>query len=648
MLIVLSIINFITQYTISQAMRILFIHADHMEYEVKDKTKDAQPIPDEQRRGKMEDALVCFISAEKKDESDLAGTAQSASKEIDDVANTVKTNRVVVYPYAHLSSSLAKPDIARKLFSLITQELASQGREVLDSPFGYYKSFKISCKGHPLSELSREIEVKGAEKEEVSEAVEAEEKLVSHWFILDPSGELSPLSIEQGKVSGYDFAANENLSKFASYEMAKSRVAKEEAPHTRLMRDLELLDYEPGSDPGNFRYYPKGRLMKSLMEDLTTRRVVEYGGMEIESPIMYDFEHPALKNYLNRFPARQYIIDTPNKKTFLRFSACFGQFLIAHDMTMSYRQLPMRLYELTRYSFRAEQRGELSGLRRLRTFTMPDCHAFCADMEQVRSEMLVRFDLAIKLLEEMGFTLPDDFEIGMRVTKDFWDTEREFVLEFAKRWKRPFLLEMWDRQFFYYNMKYELNFVDANDKAAALATDQIDTENAERFDIAYVDAEGDRKHPFILHLSPPGAVERIIYALLEKAHLDMKKGISPSYPLWLSPTQVRVVPVSEDQIGHCETLLSTFDGVRADLDDTNDSLSKKIRKAEKEWVPYIAVVGSQEVESGKLNVRLRTGKEQVEMTAEELRDRILSETKGKPFKPLSLPNLISMRPGFRG
>lgn len=628
-------------------MRILFIHADHMEYEVKEQTKDAQPILEEQRRGRMEEALVCFISAEEKDERDLDATARLTVREIEGVAKMVKTKRIVVYPYAHLSPSLAKPTPARKIFSHITKELQDDGYEVLSSPFGYYKSFKISCKGHPLSELSREIESVAVDKEEISKAIIAEEKLVSKWFILELSGRLSPLSIKDGKVTGFDFKGHDNLRKFAAYEMAKSREAKEESPHARLMRELELVDYEPGSDPGNFRYYPKGRLIKSLLEEITTRKIIEYGGMEIESPIMYDFEHPALKNYLHRFPARQYVIKTPNKKTFLRFSACFGQFLIAKDMTLSYKQMPLRIYELTRYSFRAEQHGELSGLRRLRSFTMPDCHALCTDMDQAKSEMLVRFDLALELMEEIGFAVPGDFEVGMRVTKDFWDKDKEHVMEMLKRWGKPVLLEMWDHQFFYFNMKYELNFVDASDKAAALTTDQIDTENAKRFDITYIDKEGNRQYPYILHLSPPGAVERIIYTLLEMASMDTKVGKVPSYPLWLSPTQVRLIPVSADQLEYCMNLLSKFDGIRVDMDDTDDSLNKKIRKAEKEWVPYIAVVGIKEVESGKLNVRMRTSREKVDMTVEELRESIQSETRGRPFQPLSLPKLISKRPGFR-
>ncbi|HKW43185.1 MAG TPA: threonine--tRNA ligase, partial [Thermoplasmata archaeon] len=531
-------------------MRVLFLHVDYLEYEVKQKALKSVPdLPQSKRRGRVEEALVCFITAEQRDESNPAAAAKAAAANIADVAGQVDAKRIALYPYAHLSSSLASPGPAQELLASLERELIARGFEVHASPFGYYKSFKVAVKGHPLSELSREIvaDAAAAVKEEISDAVKAEAKLVSLWHILEPSGALHPLSIRDGTVTGFNFQGRERLRRFATYEMAKSREVKEEPAHVRLMRDLELIDYEPGSDPGNLRYYPKGRLIKGLLEDLVGRRMQEYGAMEVESPVMYDFEHPALKSYLNRFPARQYVVQTPNKRAFLRFSACFGQFLIMKDMVISYKQLPLSLFELTRYSFRAEQRGELAGLRRLRAFTMPDCHALCADIEQAKAQLMIRFEVAWHLLEECGLSMPADFEVGMRVTESFWKRNKDFVTAYAKRWGKPILVEMWSEQFFYFAMKYEWNFVDANDKAAALTTDQIDTENANRFGITFADEKGKKRNPLILHLSPTGAVERIIYALLEKAAADLAAGRPPMFPVWLSPTQVRVVPVSADQ-----------------------------------------------------------------------------------------------------
>src|SRR5207247_7532266 len=125
---------------------------------------------------------------------------------------------------------------------------------------------------------------------------------------------------------------------------------------------------------------------------------------------------------------------------------------------------------------------------------------------------------------------------------------------------------------------------------------------------------GKKRHPLILHLSPSGAVERVLYALLERAAAAAKARKTAMLPVWLSPTQVRIVPVSADQLDYARTLLDRLPDVRADLDDSGDTLSKKIRTAEKEWVPYIAVIGKQEIDSGTLNVRVRETKEQTEMS----------------------------------
>ncbi len=627
-------------------MRILFIHADHMEYEALEKTKFAEEVPEDRLKGDFDEILVCFVSAEEADEADVALIASRAADEVQDVASQVKEKRILLYPYAHLSPSLAHPVKAQEILIALEEEARQRGLEVHRSPFGWYKAFDIACKGHPLSELSREISLEGAAAAE-SQAVSAERTLASHWYVLEPDGGLHSITLEDGDLAGYDFAEEPNLERFARYEMAKSREVKEEAPHIRLMQDLELVGYEPGSDPGNFRFYPKGRLVKALLEDFVSRRTVEYGAMELETPVMYDYDHPSLKAYLERFPARQYAVETPNKRAFLRFAACFGQFLMAHDMTISYKDLPVRIYEMTRYSFRAEQRGELSGLRRLRAFTMPDCHAFVADMEMAKEEMLRRWDLSHNLLTDLGFDLPADLEVGLRVTEETWEAHRPFVEALAHRWGRPVLLEVWEQQFFYFVLKYEWNFVDVLGKAAALNTDQIDVENAERYDITYVDPEGKPRHPLILHLSPSGAIERVLYALLEKAHYEIEAGEPPMFPVWLSPTQVRVVPVAEEQLPRALEVADALRAFRVDVDDTSDTLGKKVRRAEKEWIPYIAVVGRREAEAGTVNIRVRRPPEKVEMTLDELRERLTQDVEGMPFKPLPLPRKLSRRPVIR-
>lgn len=484
----------------------------------------------------------------------------------------------------------------------------------------------------------------GEKKQEiVSEALKAEEKLRSRWYILDMDGELKP-------IDEFDFTGHDNLRKFAGYEVEKDRTVDREPPHATLMRSLELVDYEPASDPGNLRFYPKGRMIKGLLEEYVSARVQAYGGMEVETPIMYNIKHPTLSNYLNRFPARQYTIITPNKKVFLRFAACFGQFLMAHDATLSYKHLPLRMYELTKYSFRVEKSGELTGLRRLRAFTMPDCHAFCADIPQAKQEMQRRLKMARRVQNGMGLNVPEEFELAIRVVKSFWDENKDFVCGLVKEFGKPALIEIWDKQFFYFVLKYEWNFVDALDKCSCLTTDQIDIENGERYDLRFTDSDGKEKHPFILHLSPSGAIERVMYALLERAYMQQKEGKTPMLPLWLCPTQIRVVPVSEAFEEYAAKVLEELKkhNVRADLDDRDLRLPRKVLDAEKEWTPFVAVVGEREQKSGNLTVRDRRTGKQYEMSAEKLVSEIELETKGMPFRPLPVPERLSVRPRFMG
>jgi threonyl-tRNA synthetase len=632
-------------------MKILLLHSDFIEWEPKKKAiKQAEKV--EKKVSSIDEVLVVFSAVEKTDEGNERVIINKTSKEIAKVAKEVKAKNVVVYPYVHLSTSPSSPSAALKVLKGIEKHLKEMKFDVYRAPFGYYKRFKISVKGHPLSELSREIlpegEVKG-EKEEVSEALEKEGTLKSKWIIVEPSGRVHKISIKSGKILGYNFSKNSKLDKLVRYEMVKSRLVKEEPPHIRFMRKLELADYEPGSDPGNFRFFPKGKLVKSLIEEWVNNNISEYGAMEVETPIMYDFEHPCMKDYIHRFPARQYIIETPEKRVFLRFSACFGQFLMLRDSSISYRNLPLRLYEMTRYSFRVEQHGELAGLRRLRSFTMPDCHAFCRDVDYAKKEMLVRFRVANQILKGLDFN-SKDIEFSIRVVKDFYEKNKSYIKKLVKTWGRPVMIEIWDKKFFYFILKLEWNFVDALDKASCLSTDQIDVENAERYGIRYTDKDNKKKHPVILHMSPSGSIERVIYALLEKAYMENKSGKNPILPLWLSPIQARICPVSDKFLPMAKKIADEIekDCIRVDVDDRVESVGKKIRDAEVEWIPYIIVIGEKEKKTGKLAVRFRESGKVKPMSVKRIIKHMSDKTRGFPHKPLPLAREMSKRPVFVG
>ncbi len=612
-------------------MRILQLHCDYVEFTpIKKEIKSAEDIDPQTKR--LEETVVAFVAVEEGDNSEVAKKAMS---EISESMKKIGCKKLLLYPYAHLSSKLASPSTA--LSVLKEMESNTHDLEIHKAPFGWTKSYSLKVKGHPLAENSKTI-IAGEEKESTSEALKAESKIQSFWHIMTTDGKLHD-------VSSFNFSKHENLEVLAKYEAAKKRSVDEPPPHVKLMKKLAIADYEPASDAGNMRFFPNGRLMKSLIERYVTDKVVEYGGLEVETPIMYDSHHPSMESYFHRFPARQYNVNSEGKQLFLRFAACFGQFLMAKDFQMSYKNLPLKLYELTRYSFRREQSGELVGLRRLRAFTMPDCHAMCKDMEQAKQEFRKRFDLSRDVIKGLGL-VESDYEMAIRFTEDFYNNNKALIEELVKKHGKPVLVEMWKERFFYFVLKWEFNYVDSLGKASALSTDQIDVENGERYHIEFIDENNKPQHPIILHNSPSGAIERVLYVLLEKAAKDQKEGRKPMFPLWLAPTQVRIIPVKPEFLDHCNNLADrlTESSIRVDVDDRNESVGKSIRDAETEWIRYILVIGEKEINATTLSVRDRKEKDPRNLAIEQLISEITEENKGKPFLRMNMGRSVAKRP----
>ena len=612
-------------------MRILQLHCDSIEYTpTKKEIKSAEEI--EPKSTRIDEVVVCFIAVEKDDDSNIA---KNAIIEIQETMKKVGCNKLLLYPYAHLSSDLASPGTGLKILKEM-QEICT-GIEVTHAPFGWTKAFSIQVKGHPLAESSK-VFSKDSIKEKTSTALESESKIKSYWYIMTPEGKME-------EIEKFNFSNHKQLEILAKYESAKTRSSDEMPPHVNLMKKLAIADYEPASDSGNMRFYPNGRLIKSQIEQYVTDKIRNYGGIEVETPIMYDSHHPSMESYFNRFPARQYSIDSEGKHLFLRFAACFGQFLMTKDFQLSYKNLPYKLYELTRYSFRREQSGELVGLRRLRAFTMPDCHAFCKDMPQAIEEFRKRFDLSREVLSGLGIE-ENEYEMAIRFTDEFYNQNKELIKQMVSKIGKPVLVEMWKERFFYFVLKWEFNFIDNLGKASALSTDQIDVENGERYGITYTNENNEQKHPIILHNSPSGAVERVIYALLEKFAKQIKDGKRPQFPLWLAPIQVRLIPLKDEHLEFTTHLADKFieQNIRVDIDDRNDTIGKRIRDAEKEWISYVLVIGEKEVNSPKLSIRDRATGDIREVSIEDFIKEITDATSGKPISRLNSTLLLSQRP----
>jgi threonyl-tRNA synthetase len=623
----------------------LQIHSDGFSYEAKRKAlKNAEAV--KEKVYKTEDScLVNFIAAETTDAQDIGVASKATADMIATAADEVKEKLIIVYPWVHLTENPSKPDVALKLLKSVEKDLTERGFNVVRVPFGWYKSFEVHCKGHPLAERSKVLDIskeiaKGAdidvtEGEDLT-AIDAEEKVTSEFFIMEPGGKVT-------EVKEFNYAKYKELKTYMEYETAKDRTAHEPPAHIELMKKLELVDYEPGSDAGNFRWPPRGLTLKKAIEERVTDEMLDYGAHVLQTPLIYDYEHPSLKSYLQRFPSRQYVVRSGEKDYFARYSACFGQFLLISQAQVSYRQLPLKLFEIAP-SYRREQSGELAGIRRGRAFTMPDIHEIVADEEEAKAAVLRQLEFVDKLHAELEVS----YEVSFRLLKSFYEENTDFMERVVDRIGKPVLIEVFDERYAYFIFKGEWNVVDDQKKAACLGTIQIDVENSERFDIKYVAEDGKEKFPLILHTSPSGSIERILYGVLEHAHKQMKIGKVPHLPLWMTPVQVRFAPVDDSFLDYCLELGKTLDaaGIRYEIDDRSQTVGKKVRSAEKLWIPYICVIGAKEKESGELAIRRRELKDQVKMTLDELVKEIHDKTDFAPKQRLLQPNLISKQPIF--
>jgi threonyl-tRNA synthetase len=578
-------------------MRVLLIHADKFEYEIKEPTKMAEPLPENYPKVHMfKEVLVAFSTIESTDD-DIGAIAETAAADFQDVFTKVRAERMVLYPYAHLSRSLASPKLAVDVLKATEEAIRAKGIEVHRSPFGWYKGFEIKCKGHPLSELSREFT---AEKKITRE--EVVEKISHEFYLLTPEGEEYPVDME-------DIDSLAVLEKYPSLktfilseEIGRSK--GEEPPSIKAMQKLELVDYEEASDRGHFRMFPKGHLVFSLLEAWAQEIALDrIGAIQIDTPILYDWSFPDIRSQGMSFHERHYTLKTEENREFvLRFAGDFGLFRMMKGATLSYRNLPLRVYEFSK-SFRLEQRGELTGLKRLRAFHMPDVHCFTKDLEDGWKEYMLLYKNYSDLADATGV----EYAVAFRIVKEFYDKYKDNLIELLKYSKKPALIEVLSEMKHYWAVKHEFQGIDSVGGAVQLSTVQLDVDDAERYGIVYTDTDGKKKGCIICH-SSIGSIERWIYVLLEEA----LKHDKPALPYWLSPTQIRMIPVGQEFVEDCLKIADGLDA-RVDVDDMDDKVGKKIRNAEMEWINMIIVVGEKEKSTGKLPVRMRSG-EQVLMT----------------------------------
>ncbi len=473
-----------------------------------------------------------------------------------------------------------------------------------------------------------------------SQRQEIVESIKSRFIILDSEGKEIELSTPLADLPILE--KNPGLKALVEVELIKGQEGIE-LPSIRAMQELEMVDYEPASDKGHFRFYPKGALIFNLLrlwaEEIALERL---GAYAIETPIIYDWDEPDIRSQAESFHEHHYIVrlpDKPEKEFILRFAGDFGLFRLMRDAQLTYKHLPVRLYEFAP-SFRYESSGNLSGLKRLRGFWMPDIHSFCLNLDQGLEEYRELYRSYTDLANGMGV----NYAVAFRVVKDFYNEHKAELVEMIKYSDAPAFIEILSEMKHYWVLKHEINTIDCSGGVCQASTVQLDIKDASLYGITYVDSDGKPKGCTIVH-SSIGSPERWIFSILEDA---LKKN-PPVLPLWLSPTQVRIIPVSDEK--HLDFCLNVArqlkqGRVRVDVDERNESLSWRIRAAEREWIPYVVVCGDKEQEGAPLSVRIR-GEKQRQMNVSELADLVNQQTSEMPFR--SLPGmLVSRKPVFRG
>ncbi|MEM4098094.1 MAG: threonine--tRNA ligase [Candidatus Micrarchaeaceae archaeon] len=479
--------------------------------------------------------------------------------------------------------------------------------------------------------------------EKIERRKEITARISKKHLILTPEGDeyiIDLPEIANGKKTLEKFG-DASLASYIWSEELKN-VPRKEPPSIDAMRKLQLIDYEPAADSGHFRFYPQGNLIYELLIDWANEIAIErLNAMKIETPLLYDWHQPDIREQGESFHERHYLVHVlydKDKEWVLRFAGDFGLFRMVKDAQISYKHLPMRIYELSK-SFRYEKRGELVGLRRLRGFTMPDIHSFCKDLEEGWTE----FQELYKNYDDLAKGTGIEYAIVFRCVEDFYLNHKDKLVELLRYSQRPAFVELLSEMKHYWVIKHEFQGIDSVGGNCQLCTVQLDVKDAKVYGIKYTDIDGSEKGCIICH-SSIGAIERWIYTILEKA---LKMEI-PQYPLWLAPTQVRIIPVENNYLSFCKEIcdILTKNRIRANIDDRNERVSKKIRYAEREWVPYILVVGKKEKESNIFVIRKRADKTQVQKSIDELINEIKNLVNGFPFRKLPMPIYLSKWPVF--
>ena len=417
------------------------------------------------------------------------------------------------------------------------------------------------------------------------------------------------------RVYGTAFADKKELDAYlARIEEAKKR------DHRKLGRELDLFSFNDEVGAGLVIWHPKGAMLRTILEDFERKEHLKRGYDIVLGPQILKTELWQRSGHYENYRENMYFTTVDEQSYGVKPMNCLAHMMIYRSQLRSYRDLPLRYFELGTVH-RHERAGVLHGLLRVRGFTQDDAHILCTP-DQLDAEIKGVIAFVSEVMAIFGFEF--EMELSTRPEKsigsdDAWELATSALLNALKDSGRPFEINEGDGAF--YGPKIDIKLRDALDRRWQCATIQCDFTLPERFDLTYVDADGEKKRPVMVHRVILGAIERFIGVLIEH--------FAGNFPTWLAPVQATIVTVTDNQIPYAQAAFDKLRaaGVRVQKDFRNEKLGFKIREAQLQKIPYMLVVGDKEVENGLLAPRYRDGKNLEGMTPEQFISFIETEVK---------------------
>lgn len=381
-----------------------------------------------------------------------------------------------------------------------------------------------------------------------------------------------------------------------------------EHDHKKLGKELDLFTFSDAVGKGLPLFTPKGSVIRRELERFIVDEEIRRGYLHVYTPDIAKIDLYKKSGHYPHYKDSMYApIEIDDEQFMLRPMTCPHHFELFLRKPVSYRELPMRIAELAQL-YRYEQSGELMGLQRVRTFCLADAHIICASEEQAVEEIANALDLIEYVTSVFGLTLDVDYRyrlsLGDRANTEkyykndaAWEKGEDLLRQLMK--KRGSKFEEAKDEAAFYGPKIDIQMKNVNGKEDTAFTVQYDFCMPERFDLGYVGDDGERHRAFVVHRSSIGAIERIMAFLIEK--------YGGAFPLWLAPVQATVLTISDKHRAYAEHVAAALKAahIRATIDDSNQSLSKKIRASKEEKTPYLLVVGDKETETGMVSVESR-------------------------------------------